>query len=142
MNPSHFKDRTTTDILSTLVHEQVHLWQAHFGKPSRSGYHNAEWANKMVTIGLIPSDTGRPGGRAKMSHYTDENGRFSQYCQELLGKGYVIPYVELWVESKAGKSKSKNKTKFVCGSCGAAAWGKPDLRIICAECEQEMKVDL
>ena len=26
-------------VFSTLVHEQCHLWQWDFGKPSRSGYH-------------------------------------------------------------------------------------------------------
>jgi hypothetical protein len=30
--------------LSTLVHEMAHLQQNHFGKSSRTGYHNKEWA--------------------------------------------------------------------------------------------------
>jgi len=40
LNPVHFATRSTDDVLSTLVHEMVHLWQHHFGKPSRSSYHN------------------------------------------------------------------------------------------------------
>jgi hypothetical protein len=63
LNPSHFKSRTDEQSLSTLAHEMTHLWQHHFGKPSRSGYHNKEWAAKMHAIGLHPSDTGRPGGK-------------------------------------------------------------------------------
>jgi hypothetical protein len=59
-----------------------------------------------------------------------------------LSNGFAIPYVELWGESKATKSKAKNKTKFICGSCGAAAWGKPDLKILCVECEELMEADL
>ncbi len=58
LNPSHFRDPTTEQSLSTLVHEMVHLWQHHFGKPSRAAYHNKEWAAKMHTVGLVPSDTG------------------------------------------------------------------------------------
>ena len=63
LNPSHFKSRTDKQSLSTLAHEMAHLWQHHFGKPSRAGYHNKEWAAKMQAIGLHPSDTGQPGGK-------------------------------------------------------------------------------
>ena len=35
-----------------LVHEMVHLWHHHEGKPSRSGYHNTDWADKMATVGV------------------------------------------------------------------------------------------
>jgi hypothetical protein len=38
----------------------VHLWQHHHGKPSRTGYHNKEWATMMKAVGLIPSDTAAP----------------------------------------------------------------------------------
>lgn len=144
LNPTHFRERLAQDVLSTLVHEMAHLWQHHYGRPSRLGYHNTEWAAKMQAIGLIPSDTGQPGGKTtgqRMTHYIDENGRFSQYCRELLGEGFVIPFVDLWGET-AKSGKTKNKSKFTCGACGAAAWGKPDLRIICGECEEEMVVAL
>jgi hypothetical protein len=36
------------DSLSTLFHEKAHLWQHHFGNPSRTGYHNKEWAACMA----------------------------------------------------------------------------------------------
>jgi hypothetical protein len=32
LNPSHFRERTTEQSLSTLVHEMVHLWQHHRGE--------------------------------------------------------------------------------------------------------------
>src|ERR1700722_1296142 len=75
MNPSHFRDRSVTKTLSTLVHEMVHLKQQHFGKPSRGGYHNLEWAYMMEQVGLYPSDTAQPGGKrsgASVSHYIIE----------------------------------------------------------------------
>src|SRR5262249_36818397 len=52
LNPATFCERTDREIVSTLVHEMVHQWQHRFGKPSRRGYHNREWARKMVEIGL------------------------------------------------------------------------------------------
>jgi len=122
----------------------AHLWQHHYGRLSRSGYHSAEWAAKMQTIGFMPSDTGQPGGKItgqRMTHYIDEGGKFSQYCEERLSKDFVIPFVELWGETAKG-GKTKSKSKFICVTCGAAAWGKPDLRIICAECDEVLEVDL
>ena len=144
LNPSHFKNRTAEQVLSTLVHEMAHLWQHHHGKLSRAGYHNKQWADKMREIGLIPSDTGEEGGKdtgQKMTHYIEKGGKFAEHCAALLSGGFVVPYVELWDEAKAKKSKAKNKTKFCCGSCGAAAWGKPELKIICGDCDEPMTAE-
>ncbi len=63
LNPSHFEQRTTEQTLSTLAHEMAHQWQQHHGKPSRTGYHNKEWAAKMIEVGLVPSATGQKGGK-------------------------------------------------------------------------------
>ncbi len=49
-------------MLATLAHEMVHLWQHHFGKPGRGRYHNKEWAEKMKSIGLQPTTTGKDDG--------------------------------------------------------------------------------
>jgi hypothetical protein len=56
-------------------------------------YHNREWAEKMLSIGLIPSDTGRPGGRMtgqKMADYPDENGQFLRAARELLSSRPLV----------------------------------------------------
>jgi len=63
LNPSHFAERSPASILSTLAHEMAHVWQHHFGTASRPAYHNSEWAVMMVKIGLVPTDTGLPGGK-------------------------------------------------------------------------------
>ena len=63
LNPDMFSQVDDREIMQTLTHEMVHLWQHHFGKSSRGGYHNKEWAQKMEDIGLMPSSTGKPGGR-------------------------------------------------------------------------------
>jgi hypothetical protein len=63
LNPALFRDRTDPEIRSTLVHEMVHRWQAHFGKPGRGRYHNKQWDDHMDSISLVPSGTGLPGGK-------------------------------------------------------------------------------
>jgi hypothetical protein len=144
MNPSHFKSRTAAQVLSTLAHEMAHLWQHHHGKPKKSGYHDKQWAGKMREIGLIPSTTGAPGGKEtghKVSHYIEQGGAFDKICAELLTGGFVLPYVELWDEAEAKKRKAKAKTKFSCPDCGANAWGKPELKIVCGECDVPMRAE-
>ena len=87
MNPVYFSIRTIKATLSTLVHEMVHQWQFHFGEPGRRGYHNKQWAARMERVGLMPSDTGEPGGRKvgqSMTHYIIAGGPFDMACDELL----------------------------------------------------------
>lgn len=94
LNPRHFLANTgDLELLQTLVHEQVHQWQFQFGKPSLRTYHNREWAEKMLSIGLVPSDTGRPGGRMtgqKMADYPDERGTFLRVARELLSEKTLV----------------------------------------------------
>jgi len=107
----------------------AHLWQAHFGKPGRTSYHNKQWAGMMEAIGLIPSDTGAPGGKQtgqKVSHYIAGGGPFDKACRALIEQGFVVRYVELWSDPEARRKKAASKTKYTCLSCGLNAWGKPD----------------
>jgi predicted SprT family Zn-dependent metalloprotease len=144
LNPTHFRNRTTEQSLSTLVHEMTHLQQHHFGKPSRTGYHNKEWAGMMRSVGLIPSDTGQPGGKQvgqRMTHYIEPGGRFEIACTELVREGFEALYVELWGDGEAAtrKKKTASKTKYTCPTCGANAWAKPETKLICGECDEAME---
>lgn len=144
LNPSHFKARTTEQILSTLAHEMAHLRQHHQGKPSRTAYHNKEWAQSMHDIGLIPSDTGAPGGKEtgqKVSHYIEPGGKFATVCAELLATGFDLSYVELGESDSAARKKSASKTKYTCPGCALNVWAKPETRVICGECDLTLEAD-
>ena len=137
LNPTHFQGSTVEDVLSTLVHEMTHLEQHHFGKPSRPGYHDKKWAGLMRTVGLIPSSTAAPGGKEvgqKMSHYIEAGGRFERSCGGLIGKGFVLAYVELSGDEAGKKKKAASKTKYTCPECQANAWAKPGTALICGAC--------
>nr|WP_025465377.1 SprT-like domain-containing protein [Acinetobacter baumannii] len=85
------------EVLQTLVHEMVHAWQFHFGKPGRRGYHNKEWADKMEAIGLMPSSTGKPGGARtgeKMADYAIPGGLFMQATDKLLTQDFKISWLD------------------------------------------------
>ena len=134
--------RPLWDTMSTLVHEMAHQWQQDHGTPPRAGYHDREWARKMEEIGLVPSNTGAPGGRKtgqQMDHYVDEAGAFKR-ALDAMPEAITLPWtsglpVVLGGKEKA-KAKAKNKVKYTCPGCDANAWGKPGLNIVCGECEE------
>ncbi|MDR5799303.1 MULTISPECIES: SprT-like domain-containing protein [Caballeronia] len=93
LNPALFSSRPVEDVLSTLAHEQCHQWREYAGTPPRRCYHDKQWSSKMQSIGLQPSSTGSPGGKAvgeKMSHYVVPDGPFIKVCKELLTHSFGI----------------------------------------------------
>ena len=158
--------RAPLEVFSTLVHEMAHLWQWEFGSPSRSGYHNAEWAEKMIEIGLMPSDTGKPGGKTTgqaMTHYIIDGGKYEEQFNKMPSR-YILPFTSLegdimksLLTGAEGKDpeggsvgvslkvqklrpRSQNKVKYSCPSCKANLWGKPELHVKCMDCDQPFEV--
>lgn len=142
LNPAHLATRTPREVASTLVHEMVHAWQHEHGKPSRSGYHNREWASKMEAVGLTPSATGEPGGAKtgqQMTHYIVEDGPFARAFEKLPEAAWFpwlcVPEPE-GPAAKRRRRSVRSKTKYTCPSCATNVWGKPGLDIQCAPCDE------
>jgi ribosomal protein S27AE len=147
--PGTHAGRTDHDILSTLVHEQVHLWQFHFGTPPRRCYHDREWADKMIEIGLMPSATGEPGGKQtgqSMTHYIVVGGPFDVACTDLLATGWALQWEQPsrqvasagGAKGAGGEYPKATRRKFACPKCKLSAQAKPTARLICGECQVEM----
>jgi hypothetical protein len=130
LNPDTFSVRTDEEILSTLVHEQVHCWQFTFGNPSRGGYHNREWADKMIELGLRPTHDGTPDGRKtgqRVTHIIVKGGPYAVAYQKLKARGFQLH----WQSAPPKKVSRNSKTKFSCPICGQNAWAKPEAQLIC-----------
>lgn len=148
LNPIYFVDRSIEGALSTLVHEMVHLWQKHFGKPGRGRYHNKEWAEMMESVGLMPSNTGVPGGKRtgdRMTHYVLEGGLFKKAHLKLVGGGFILSWCdrETLMPSNIKVLNDKNKSnriKYTCSQCGINAWGKPGISLLCGDCNKPLAV--
>lgn len=101
LNPSYFATRKTIDTLSTLVHEMVHLWQEHFGKPGRGRYHNKEWAFKMNSVGLSPfnieNENRETGDR--VSHKIISGGKFEVEAKKLINAGFELSWLDRYAEN-------------------------------------------
>jgi hypothetical protein len=140
MNPDHF-GRTDALILSTLVHEMVHVWQQVHGKPPRRAYHDRQWAAKMKEVGLYPSRTAEPGGKEtgqSVSHYIIEGGPYAQAFAKLEATGFTLRWQSRTFGTAAvRKKKTASKTKYTCVDCGTNAWAKPETALIGGECFDE-----
>jgi len=141
LNPAHLKSRPQRDTASTLVHEMAHHWQEEFGKPGRDGYHNMQWAAKMEEIGLMPRSLDKPGSHVgyKVTHDIMEGGPFAIAFAKMPSEHH-LPWL-CW-EGQFGKAKKPrpaSKVKFTCPECECNAWGKPNLRLVCGDCERDME---
>ena len=132
LNPDEFS-RSDKEVLSTLVHEMVHLWQECFGAPGRGRYHNLEWANKMLEIGLRPIANGNEQKMTgdKVTHRIVDGGLFDTCYGKLRSQGFVLRWVSKPVLSISAQSvRSKVKYSCLCSNI----WGKPGLSVGCIIC--------
>lgn len=128
-------------VCSMICHQLVLLWQRIHGRPSRLGYHNHEWAQKMIEIGLMPSSTGRPGGHLvgqKMSHYPIEGGLFSRAFNTLPNSLLGIPRLH---RKHRPQATSEKRHTYYCpcrpaNRCLAAA----GFKAMCSFCGSEFTV--
>lgn len=152
LNPAHLADGSACDTAQSLVHEMAHEWQQVFGKPPRRGYHDRQWSKKMVEIGLQPinAKTGEPSMSAhSMCDRVIPGGAFAR-AFESLPAAALLPWSCLEArrrvvvvtgddgegnegdgEGAEPAPKPRNKIKFTCPECGANAWGKPSLHLLC-----------
>ena len=145
LNPDGFVGKTDKFICSILVHEMTHHWQEHFGakgpkKRKHFNYHDKEWATKMKSIGLMPSNSGMVGGKetgVRMAHYIIDGGAFDQSYERIAATGWKLNLQSAAVAGPSGNPKN-SKTKFTCSECGQNAWGKPDLAVRCDHCGIKM----
>jgi len=140
LNPDTFNERTDTEILATLVHEQCHLAQHLFGDAPKSNYHDKEFAKFMYDVGLIPTSNGEINGKrtgVKISTLIQEGGLFEKFCGAFLisNKINVQSTKEIEIEKK---SRKKTRQKLVCPSCMENARARIGMKLICGECNETM----
>lgn len=119
-------------------------WKHSDDKPPRRAYHDKQWGTKMKEIGLYPSSTAQPGGKEtgqKVSHYIIEGGAFDRACTAWLEQNPGTLYHDRAGDEETRKKKRASKTKYSCPDCQAAAWGKPELHIVCGDCDIRMEAE-
>lgn len=135
INPSYFAVVPLVETMQTLVHEMAHLWQQHFGQPGRGRYHNEEWAQKMESIGLMPSSTGQPGGKRTgdmMADYPIAGGRFLTACERLLTSDFSLSWYDRFPAEEHVLMGQNTVSAQLAGVTGASAPIKDNPALACA----------
>lgn len=161
LNPSMFIKFPLIEICQTIVHEMCHGWQYHYGNPPKNVYHNKEFSRKMQEVGLMPSRTGKAGGKdvgQKMADYPIKGGRFLQETEILMNSDVfaglyleVNPQIvdllndespiydqikDLIATHMVAPTSAPTKSKYSCDCCNV--WGSPNLDIACNRCGTDM----
>ena len=169
LNPAYFGVVPIREVMLTLVCTLVHCWQAHYGSPGRRRYCNKEWADKLESVGVIPSQTGKPEGKRtgeRIRGYAIEGGRFELACQTLLTAEFELSWADRFparhvseetllaateeemsdmegaeIELIEETPSKPSRTKYTCGACETSVWGKADLQIGCRACGNTYEVN-
>jgi len=131
INRAHL-NRPRWDILATLLHELTHSWQAMYGTPSNSWFHNKEFQTKLASFGILVD---RKGCHVGMS---------DPFVSILKRHG-----VEVELEAEADgiikippKAKPKGKSKLKKWSCSCTnIWvAIQDLEAMCLKCGNKFEL--
>lgn len=103
LNPTYFAVRSIHETLSVLVREMVSLDQLinGEGKRPRRRYRNREWAEMCEAVGLMPTDTGKPGGKRtgdNVQTYIIDGGLFDIASAKLVDDEFKLSWVDRYVD--------------------------------------------
>ena len=78
-----------------------------------------------------------------VSHCIEAGGAFERACVALVKQGFDSLYIEVWTKGgeRTRKTKAASKTRYTCPECLTNAWAKPDVHLVCGECDEWMEVD-
>ena len=107
INRTHL-NRPLWDILTTLLHEMTHSWQASYGNASTSWFHNKEFQMKMLEFGIVVNNKGSHlEVKDPFVFLIKKHGVVFNHSMDLGGMIKIPPIVR-----PKGKSKLK---KWTCG---------------------------
>lgn len=127
--------RPFADIVETLLHEMVHLYNLQVGvqDTSRSGtYHNKKFKEAAEQHGLICEASGKYGyNTTKLNEEAAQFiGQFTENKFELYRK--PVPKIK-------GKSSSQSSRKYVCPGCGCIIRATKEVHVSCIDCDMEFE---
>ena len=126
-------NRPLEQTAETLLHEMVHLYNImHEVKDTSRGgtYHNTKYRDAAQAHGLVVEQGEKYGW-----HKTTLTEEALDWLHGTDFAGFTLCRPAIKKKPTASKSSSR---KYVCPCCGAIVRATKDVRIICADCEEEM----
>lgn len=108
-------------VMQTLLHEMVHLWQHEHGLPGKNNHHNREWHTEAARVGLVTE--GRKG-------YTSGGEGFKAALADLAPSADAVPF-------RAPPARAKGKMALWVCKCPRPfkiRLGRSDLDALCKRC--------
>ena len=148
INANSMVEGDEIELFQVLIHEMTHQWQQWNGTPGRGGYHNREWADFALSIGLKPINTSDPdaetgdtintilikGGKAMLVLANMPEEISIPFYAEILGDSSVPDKAALPEQTPTPAPKAGKRMKYTCPKCGTNLWGKAKLNIMCIDC--------
>jgi SprT-like family len=126
LNPYALK--TGEDAAETLVHEMVHLWQGHVGRPIKRNYHSAEFHQKLAEFGIISQ-----GKRGDHIRYEIEWHNWLAENADLNLDKFKLPGMD--------EGKRRMLLKHICPDCGVNFRSRKELNVLCLDCSVPFEIE-
>lgn len=124
----HAQSQDFWQVLGTLLHELLHLWQQVHGSPSNSNYHNKQYRDKALSLGLVVDRWGH-------TQYAPEN---SLFLNVLTKYGVKVPEIPPLDEQRISVGRL-NSSKLKLWECQCPVpvkvrVARANFRAICLHC--------
>jgi rubrerythrin len=129
---NNYLDRNPEEIIGTLLHEMVHLYNFEKGIQdcSRGGtYHNKKFKEAAEAHGLIVGQSPKNGWAVT---------RLSEAAEKKI-KSHVKTLTKIKRNEPVNiNTKKSNVRKYVCPICGNSVRATKEVNIICGDCNAQM----
>lgn len=139
INPIHL-DRPVEEIVGTLLHEAIHYYhKVNDIKDATNNVHNKKFKNKAEELGFIVERSKKYGyGHTTLSpELKDYIDNEIQPRPECFMYFMNIPMAE----EKEAKTTTKKTFKYICEKCGMEVKAKPEMNILCGNCQITLEME-
>jgi len=136
LNPQRFDGVPDDEIQALLVRLMCHQWRAYQDRPPKKpSYCDEVTASKLESLGLVPTDTGKPGGRrtgSNIGHYIIEDGLFAGVAA---ARKFDRDRLFYDLSKEQDPRERRNKATFTCPLCKIKRYGDtPKAPPLCGSC--------
>lgn len=128
-------NRKVEDIIATMLHEMVHLYNLQNGVKDTSrgnSYHNKKYKAEAEQRGLTIEKDDKYGWT--ITTLNEDGQVMADEYKDLIFSLYRTPMAQ--AESTTTKKKSSSR-KYVCPCCEQSIRATKEIRILCGECSSE-----
>lgn len=140
---AEYLSRPFADVASTMLHEMVHLYNIMNGVKdcSRGGtYHNNKFKDSAEKHGLICHKDEKYGWTDTTLNF--EAAETVTEFMEIIDKTSFSLYRDGEKKKEEKKGGKSNSRKYVCPCCGLIVRATKEVKVICADCDEILELEM